>query len=630
MFKMANLDIRYLNKDFGSFKEALIEYAKAYYPTAYNDFTTASPGTMFIDMASYVGDVLSFYLDNQLQETFLEYAKQQGNLYSLAYMLGYRPKVTSAAIVSLDVYQRVPARTVGFNRQPDFSYALVIDEGMQVGSTADSSVAFYVQEKIDFTQSSSYSPTDINVYSSDPITGQPTEYLLKKSVQAISGDVKTATFTYGQASRFATATIQDSDIIEVTKVTDSSTGDIWYEVPYLAQNYILEPVQNTSANFSPSIYQSSYQVPYILQKRYVNKRFTSRFKTSGLLQLEFGAGINEVSSSAIIPDPYNVGIGTINGLTMLTTAFNPTNFVTTEDYGLAPSNTTLTVQYLAGGGARSNASAGDLTVIKSVTANYKTAVNPTLDPLYKATIATTNPAPAVGGGDGDTTQDLRLNTLAQFPAQLRAVTQQDYLGTVLSMPAKFGKVAKAYITKDDILFQKYQNNEPGEKDPLATSIYLLTYNTANQFEYPSDAMYRNIQTYLNDYRMMTDAIHLKRGYIINIGVSFDIVMRPNYSTRETLAECLTQLTNYFNRDKWEINQPIIVGQLYTLLDSVVGVQTVQKVEISNLVGISNGYSEYSYDIKAATLNNIIYPSLDPSIFEVRYPERDIQGRVVTF
>ena len=149
---MANqVDIKYLNKDFASLKADLIEYARAYYPTAYNDFTQASPGSMFIDMASYVGDVLSFYLDNQLQETFLQYAKQKGNLFTLAYMLGYRPKITSAAIVNLDVYQQLPAVSLGgSNVAPDFTYAMTIEQGMQVKSNVNSSVIFYTPQKVNF------------------------------------------------------------------------------------------------------------------------------------------------------------------------------------------------------------------------------------------------------------------------------------------------------------------------------------------------------------------------------------------------------------------------------------------------------------------------------------------------
>jgi len=624
---MAKPDIKYLNKDFTAFKQALIEYAKSYYPTSYNDFTTASPGTMFIDMASYVGDVLSFYLDNQLQETFLEFAKQQSNVYSLAYMLGYRPRATSAAIVNVDLYQQIPAKTLGGVRQPDFNYALVIEEGMQIASNVNPSIVFDTVAAVDFSVSSSMSPTEINVYEVNPITNQPESYILKKTVQALSGRRKTATYSFGNATRFPSVTLTDTNIVQVSKVTDAVTGDLWYEVPYLAQDYILAPVQNTAAAY-PNLYQSSYQVPYVLEKTPAPRRFVTRLTAPDTLLLEFGAGINQVSSSAIIPDPFNVGIGTVDKLSMLNTAFDPTLFVTTEDYGLAPSNTTLQVEYLVGGGAVSNVRSEELTVISSVNAQFKVP-NPPLGALYLATLAVNNTEPAVGGGNGDTNENIRLNTLAQFPTQMRAVTQQDYLAIAMSMPPEYGKVAKAYITKDDILFNRYQINEPGERDPLAASLYLLTYNLNNQFDYPAAAMLQNMQTYLNDYRMLNDSIRVKPAYIINIGVSFDIVARPNYPTREVIASCLEVMRDYFNRDKWQINQPILLNQVYNLLDQVAGVQTVQNVQITNNVGSDNGYSDYAYDIPGATLEDIIYPSLDPSIFEVRYPDIDIQGRIVT-
>ena len=623
---MASTEIKYLNKDFVNLKQALVDYAKSYYPTAYNDFTTASPGTMFIDMAAYVGDVLSFYLDNQVQESFLEFAKQENNLYALAYMLGYRPKVTSAAVVKLDVYQQVYPKIVNGNYEPDYAYGLVIEDGMQIQSRTNASINFYIPDKIDFTVSSSMDPTEVSVYQVDPNTQVPTKFLLKKSVVAISGLVKSKQYSFGQPTRFPTITLSDSNIIEILSVTDNTTNDKWYEVPYLAQDYILQPVANTAANY-PSLAQYSNQVPYILRKLATPRRFASRFKSSGILELEFGAGINQISSSAIIPNPFNVGIGTINGLSLLNTAFDPTNFVTTEDYGLVPTNTTLNVSYIVGGGAASNVQTGDLTVITSLTANYKG--NPPNGDIIKSTIAITNPEPATGGGDGDDTNTLRLNTAAQYPSQLRAVTQQDYLGTVLSMPPKFGQVAKAYVTKDDNLFRSYTVNQPAERDPLATTIYMLTYNTAGQFADASPALYRNVQTYLEQFRMLTDLIYLKPAYIVNIGVSFDIVLRPDYTSRDVLSRALTEVKSYFQRDKWQINQPIILADLYTLLDRVQGVQTVQNVNISNLVGEVNGYSKYSYDIPGATLNGVIYPSLDPSIFEVKYPDIDIQGRVVT-
>ena len=618
---MANqADIKYLNKDFSSFKADLIEYAKAYYPTVYNDFTQASPGSMFIDMASYIGDVLSFYLDNQLQETFLQYAKQRGNLFTLAYMLGYRPKVTSAAIANLDVYQQVPAiNTGGGNVIPDFTYAMTIEQGMQVKSNINSSVIFYVPQKVNFATSSSLDPTSVEVYT---INGSnvPTSYLLKKTVQAISGQVKTQAFSFSAPQRFVTVNINDSSIITILDAKDSD-GNTWHEVPYLAQDYILKPVENTAASY-PSLYQFQNQVPYMIQKIQVPRRFVSRFRTDGSLEIEFGPGINSVADTAVLPNPNNVSVGlTGGGLSTLSSSFDPTNFVTTQTYGLAPKNTSITFQYLVGGGASSNVLTNQLTQIVSYTVSGNTS--------YQNTIIINNTDPASGGGDGDSVDELRMNIAAEFPTQYRAVTQEDYLARTLSMPPQYGKISKAYITKDDATFNNYMQGDISQKDQILVSLYVLGLDINNNLSDPSPALLKNLQTYLSDYRMMTDAVNIKPAYIINVGCNFDIVIRPNYTSQDVIARSILALQNYFNINNWSINEPIILGDVYSLLDVVEGVQTVKDIRIVNKTGEVNGYSKYSYDISAGTLNGVIYPSLDPSIFELKFPNTDIQGRVVT-
>jgi hypothetical protein len=612
---MANqVDIKYLNKDFNSFKTDLIEYAKAYYPTVYNDFTQASPGSMFIDMASYVGDVLSFYLDNQLQETFLQYAKQKGNLFTLAYMLGYRPKVTSAAIVNLDVYQQVPALSIGGDTIPDFNYAMTIEQGMQVRSNVNSSVLFYAPQKIDFSTSSSLDPTNVEVYT---INGSnvPTSYLLKKTVQALSGQVKTQAFSFSAPQRFATININDNSIITILSAKDSD-GNTWYEVPYLAQDYILTPVANTSINYTN-------QVPYMIKKEKVERRFVSRFRTDGSLEIEFGPGINSVADTgSLLPNPNNVSVGlTGGGLSTLSSSFDPTNFVTTRTYGLAPKNITITFQYLVGGGASANALSGQITEIASSTVSGNTT--------YQNTIVVNNPDPASGGGDGDTVDELRMNIGAEFSTQYRAVTQEDYLARTFSMPPQYGKISKAYITKDDATFNNYMQGDISQKDQVLVSLYVLGLDVNNNLADPSPSLLQNLQTYLSDYRMMTDAINIKPAYVINIGCNFDIIIRPNYTSQDVIARCILALQNYFNIDNWSVNEPIILGDVYSLLDVVEGVQTVKDVRIVNKTGEVDGYSKYSYDISAGSLNGVIYPSLDPSIFELKFPNTDIQGRVVT-
>ena len=614
------IDVTYLNKNFTSFKSDLIDYAKAYYPTVYNDFSQASPGSMFIEMASYVGDVLSFYLDNQLQETFLQYAKQKNNLYTMAYMLGYRPKVTSAAVVDLDVYQQVPSITIGSQSYPDFNYALVIKQGMQVRSNVNNASYYFVGQEVNFNMSSSLDPTDISVYQLNG-GGVPQSYLLKKSVKAISGQIKTQGFSFGVPQRFSTVTINDANIISIISAKDSN-GNTWNEVPYLAQDYILNPVQNTSANF-PSLYQFQNQVPYIIQKITTPRRFVSRFRSDNTLELEFGPGINSVADDSIIPNPNSVSVGlTGGGLSQLSSSWDPTNFVTTQTYGLAPNNITISVQYLVGGGAASNAAIGELTLPASLTVTGNNTA-------YQNTIVTNNVSSSVGGGDGDTVEELRLNTLAQFPSQLRAVTQQDYLARVLSMPPIYGKVSKAYVVKEDATFSNYTTNDVAARNPLLITLYTLGLDAVGNLAAPTPALLQNIQTYVSDYRMMTDAIKIKAAYVIDLGVNFDVIIRSNYNGQDVIARCLLAMQNFFNIDNWQINQPIILSDVYSLLDAIDGVQTVKNVQVINLSGVLNGYSQYSYDIVSATIDDVIYPSMDPSIFEVKFPQTDIKGRVVT-
>jgi len=625
---MADKNIKYLNKDFTDFKSALVEYAKAYFPTSYNDFSTASPGSMFIDMAAYVGDILSFYLDNQIQESYLPFAKQSKNLYALSYMMGYKPKVISAATVDIVISQIIPSQGSSGAKTPNWDYALNISEGMVLKSTINNSL-FYVADRVNFSVSSSSDPTDISIYSYNG-SGDPTYYLLKKNIKAISGEIKTAPFTFTNATKFNTVEIQDTNIIQILDVRDSDNNK-WYEVPYLAQDTILDSIANIPG-ISPSFAVNDGQVPYLLQLKKVPKRFVTRVINPTTLQIQFGAGVNTNADESVIPNPTKVGIGTMDGLSKLNTAYDPTNFTSTYTYGLAPSNTTLTFQYLVGGGAQANVPSNTITSINTYVATpyAGNSVDATTLNLIKSSLQVNNLAAATGGGDGDTIEEIRLNTLAQFPTQMRAVTQNDYLAFASSMPAKYGEVAKAYITKDIITFSNIIQGNNELKDPNSITLYVLGYDLNQNLTLPSITLKNNLKTYLRQYRMMTDTITIRDAYIINIIVDFEIILRPNYSNREVLGKCIIALQDYFDTDTWQINQPIILSNIYSTLDQVEGVQTVSKVTISNKSGESSGYSRYSYDITSGTRNGIIYPSLDPSIFEVKYPKQDIRGKVVTY
>ena len=612
-------NIQYINKDFTELRASLVDYAKTYFPTTYTDFSPTSPGMMFMEMAAYVGDILSFYMDNQIQENFLQYARQTNNLYELAYMFGYKPNVTQVATTYMDFYQQVPAVGTSPNIVPDFSYTLLVPENSTVASTLSPSVSFLIQDPIDFSVSSSGDPTEVTVYQVDG-SGNPLYFLLKKSRKAISSTINTTTFGFGVPTQFSTVNINADSIIGILDITDTD-GNKWYEVDYLGQEMVFNSIKNTNVN-DPNLSQYQGDTPYLLKLEKIQRRFATRFLDKTTLQLQFGAGTANDTDETIIPNPNNVGIGLPFELSKLTTAYSPENFLFTKTYGIAPSQTTLTVRYLTGGGVESNVPANSLTSLNSsVTFLNQQTNNSTANYVFNS-LAVTNPAAADGGGDGDTIEEIRQNSSANFATQLRNVTQNDYLVRTLSMPAKFGVVSKAYIEPT-----KAQSISAGESQSVL-DLYVLSYNVNNQLTTTSPALKQNIITYLSQYRMVNDSVNIKDGFIINIGVNFDIIILPNYNSNEVLTKCITALKDYFRIDNWQINQPIILRDIYILLDKIEGVQTVKNVTISNLTGENLGYSKYAYSIPAATQNNVIYPSLDPMVFEVKYPSQDIQGRVV--
>ena len=609
-------NIQYINKDFTELRASLINYARTYFPTTYNDFSPSSPGMMFMEMAAYVGDVLSFYLDNQIQETYLQYARQTNNLYELAYMFGYKPNVTQVATVDLDFYQQVPA--IGGGPSPDFSYALFIPANTTVSSE---NASFIIQDPVDFSVSSSGDPTEVTVYSVSGVN--PTFFLLKKTRKAISSTINTTSFSFGLPQQFSTVDITGENIVGILDIFDSD-GNQWYEVDYLAQDAIFDSIKNTNIN-DPNLSQYSGDTPYLLQLKEVQRRFTTRFLNSTTLQLQFGAGTSADTDEEILPNPDNVGLGLPFEIDKLTTAYAPSNFIFTKTYGIDPSNTTLTVRYLIGGGVSSNVQANTLTSISSGTPTF---INNNLDTITAnqifTTLAVANPFAADGGGDGDTIEEIRQNTSANFATQLRNVTQDDYLVRALSMPAKFGVVSKAFIEPT-----KAQSVSIGESLGVL-DLYVLSYDIDKKLTIASPALKQNITTYLSQYRMVNDSVNIKDAFIINIGINFDIIVLPNYNSNEVLTKCILALQDYFVIDKWQVNEPIVLRDLYVLLDNIEGTQTIKNIEITNKVGVGLGYSQYAYDILAATNGNVIYPSLDPSIFEVKYPNTDIQGRVVPF
>jgi len=607
---MADNKISYLNKSFNEFKANLVNYTKTYFPNTYNDFSDANPGAIFIELASYIGDVSSFYTDTQIQENFLIYAKERENLLALSYGYGYRPNVSYAANVTVDIYQLIPSTLSGSVNIPNYYYSLIVPANTSLTSNSNGT-KFITIDSVDFSNTSDTEITFVN-------SGY---FLLKKSVKAISAQIKSTTLQFSTPQKYQIATITDNNILQILDATDTNSNS-WYEVPYLAQSSVLTNVANPNSG--------SDGVPYLVNYTKVPRRYVSRFLADDTLQLEFGAGVANTADTNILPTPDNIGLGLVPGISSLLNNYNKASVFFTQEYGLAPSNN-ITVRYLVGGGVTSNVSSNDLTIIDTITAYFPSGTSDATSVQIKASIASNNPFSATGGRGGDEVEEMRNNALYAYQSQLRAVTREDYIVRALSLPANYGSIAKVYVTQDASreMISTSTVATIDERNPLSLDMYVLAYNSNKQLTTATSTLKNNLATYINQYRMITDAINIKDAFYINIGVNFDIKVQRGYNNNDVVTNCILALKNYFNISNWNINQPIIISDISSTLLQVKGVQSVVKLEITNKQD-STGliYSKYAYDIVGATRQDNIYPSLDPSVFEVRYPDTDIQGRVI--
>jgi len=634
-------DVKYLNKDFSQFRQNLIDFAKTYYPDSYNDFNEASPGMMLIEMSAYIGDVLSYYLDDTLKESLLGYAQERKSIYNLAQFFGYKINPITPARTRLSIYQLIPSIGAGATIRPDYTYALTVKAGMEVQSKTDPNVKFRTDIPVDFGYSSSFDATEVTVYSRDS-SNAPSFYLIKKQVDALAGTERSTTFSIGSPTPYKTISIENKRVVEITSITDDGNNK-YYEVPFLAQDFVYVDYPNVD-RYDEKLSRFKDSVPFLLRMLKTPKRFVTRLREDGNMEIQFGAGTSASDDQILIPTPKNIGLGT--NAKALSSPIDPQNFFATKTYGQAPGNTTLTVKYIEGGGLSSNVPVDDLTKIRKIefedfNQDVSTAVSSTLNDL-KETISVTNTVPATGGRNEEPLDNIRNDALAWFSSQGRAVTKRDYEIRALSMPPRFGSISKVFVVPDgdlDLTGQVDQISNTGREknNPFAVNMYILGYDKNKHLTTINQAIKQNIKTYLSEYRMVTDGINMLDGFIVNIGVDFAITTFNSFNKQEVLLKAINKCKSFFEIDKWTFNQPINLSELELEIATVEGVSSVQNITIRNLVG--GLYAAFSYDIDSARrhvttsntssqLGKIIYPSLDPCIFEVKYPNKDIRGRVV--
>jgi hypothetical protein len=610
-------DVKYVNQDFTSLKSALVQYAKTYFPNTYKDFSDASPGMMFIEQAAYVGDVLSFYTDYKFKESIFTFSSERKNVIALANYLGYKVRATRASTALLEVYQLIPAvlNSETGEMEPDLSYALQIQEHMQVLNSGG--IGYITTDAIDFSVDDIISPTEISIFSRNSYN-VPDFFLLKKTVNIIAGTVKTATFNIGDAQEFLNLTLPDSDVIDILDVRDSDNNR-WYQVDYLAQDLVFISENNSAVN-DMTLSQHNRAVPKLLKSLKTSRKFTVNVNADNETYIQFGPGTSAYTDEIVYPSAAAVGVG-LSNLKTLNFSYDSSGLLKSKSMGQAPSNTQLTVTYISGGGPKSNCVTGDITKISGVSySNDESALTPSqlaLLTTVKNSLKVRNSTPATGGSGEETIDEIKQNAAYYFSSQNRAVTDDDYMSRIYSMPPSFGKIAKAFVKTTD-----------SKSSRFGVDIYVLSYDENKNLVPANAALIHNLKTYLQKYKMMTDTINILDGHVINIAVEFKISVYPTFNKTAVLVAAIDRVKSFFDIDKWNFAQSINVNQLELEIAKTEGVQSIFELKLKNMTIDDGNYSEIEYNLDSATSNKIIFPSLDPSVFEVRYPNNDIRGITV--
>ena len=656
-FVPTSKEIRYLNKTFPEFRQSLIDFSKVYFPNTYTDFNESSPGMMFIEMAAFVGDVLSYYIDSQFRENLVNFAEENESIVSIAQAFGFTPKPATAAFTTADLFQLVPATESGSNFEPDSRFFLKLAPNSVFQRSEEfGAVDFRNVEEVDFSLNSIESPRKITVFSINA-NNNPLTYLVRKKVKLEAGTTKTITRTFTDPIRFSKIQLPDESILGIVKIVDSN-GNVWSEVDYLAADVVIEDKDNNSP-----VTADEQSLPPAKNIKFIRtpRRFITRYNSDFLLEIFFGSGVlNDedelisLDSSKIASEEFQTRLGS--------TSIDPSDFLSSSTFGLSPANTTLTITYVVGGGIESNVPAGTINKIRQVDViNDRDVFSDAEQPLFDdavRSIVINNPDPATGGKGQDSVEEIRQSTLAFFNSQNRLVTPADFKVRVHAMPPRFGGIAKSFVIQDDQLAAVENSRiadvitasqvsgsglEPinlnkdtlvvNDGNPKLVNIYVLGFDENKNLRTLNSQVKQNLRKYLSQFKMLTDEIKILDAFVVNIGVRFKIVAFKNQNVNVVLANAIDSIKNFFDVDNFDINQPIILNDLFLTVAAVEGVQSVVELEVFNRYAFKDGgnYGNFRYDIKGNALdekNGIIFPSLDPMIWEIRFPDSDIIGSVV--
>ena len=594
--------IKYTSREFNTIREDLTEYVRRYYPDSYKDFNASSFGSIMLDTVSYIGDILSFYLDYQVQESFLDTATEYKNIERHGRAMGFKGGSSAAtAHGTVTLYCLVPARTNGLG--PDTAYMPVMLEG---SSFVAGNIQFLLRENVDF----GLSTNEIIAARMDSTTGVPTHYAVKAHGQVMAGPFKSTTAQGGAYTKFKTVPISDSNLQEIISVTDSD-GNRYYEVDYLSQNVVYKAFTNPNADgLSPKS---------ILKPMTVPRRFIVERNRKGHPFLQFGYGSESEMNNQSVADPTDIVVK-LHGRSHVTDAsFDPSKLLKTDKFGVTPSNTTLTIEYRSVPGNVTGVQVGGVSKTGIIKTRFKnpTGLSATKMAAVKTSIEVYNEDPITGGSNESKmgTQELRRKIYDVYAAQNRCVTQQDYEAMVYNMPDKFGSIARCRIIRDDDSFKRNLN------------LYVISRHPNGGMTTTDDVIKENLKVWLNKNKMINDTIDILDAKVVNLGIEFKVKADTEVSKNQLLKECSAAIRRKYLSMDFHIGESFKISEIYSILNRVEGVIDVMDVKVVRRIG--NAYSDIRFNINKNMTADRRYISCPQNVvFEIKYPRNDIKGTII--
>ena len=580
------LPINYTNREFSEIRQDLLEMAERFYPDTFQDFSEASFGAMMLDAVAYVGDQLNFYLDYNINESFLDTSFQYSNVVRHGRALGYKATGRSSTFGEVNLYVQIPASSAGLG--PDTRYIPILKRGSRF--TSKNGLSFMLIENIDFNEPSN----PIITAQVNSTTGAPTYYAIKASGRVVSGKL-------GQ--QFKKVALTDRNIVEIISVFDTE-GNQYYEVEYLAQDMVYKEITND--NFKND------NVPSILKPMLVSRKFVTEHSRNGHF-LQFGSG--DANETDIVASPQSVAIDVFGKNYVTNTSFDPTRLSKNISYGIVPSNTSLYIVYRTTNNANSNVSTGAVNKVSSPLLEFsdRTLLSDSEISTLVSSLEVSNPKPITGDVTSPSTSEIKRRIYDTFPTQNRAVTQADYENIAYRMPAKYGSIKRCVIIKDQNSMKRNLN------------MYVISENSFGKMIATNKTIKQNLQTWLNNYRMINDTIDILDPYIINLGIDFVIKLKPGHSRTDIQSLAVSKIRKIF-AEGFFISEAMYVSSIYTALKDLDAVLDVTSVKVNNKSG--GQYSPTTFVINknmSPDGSQLLCPA--NAIFEIKYPEVDIRGKI---